>query len=176
MRLSLQRLGDNPRDHDELSFERPINEDACDVSGLRSDSAEGEWFSSPSSSIPSSSSVKGKEPSTKTLGKGEEEREKKTRHGHGPWKMQPPPPPPHWHPNVSPDRPGATLESRRFVGGNEEFDYASIEIPGEGEEGMGMGWWYAMDDRGVFQVYGAETSGMCIFAIFHFFLQSTADT
>lgn len=136
MRLSLQRLGDNPRDHD--GGHVPTG-DVCDVSGLRADVPDSAWGVHPQA-LDSSSGNDG------MMAK---------------WKMHPPAPPPHWHPNNlnnpnAPERPALKHEyesARRFVGGNEEFDFDKIEIPGEDKS-----WEYGMDDRGVFQIYDSARS------------------
>lgn len=138
MRLSLQRLGDNPRDHDGALI--PTG-DICDVSGLRAD-------------VPDSVLRIYGPPASTANGKGNEEVDGETK-----WKMHPPAPPPHWHPNNFPpnaERPAIKHEydsARRYVGGNEEFDFNAIEIPGVDEE-----WEYALDDRGVFQIYDAKSA------------------
>lgn len=138
MRLSNQRLGDNPRDHDGAHV--PTG-DMCDVSGLRADVPDSAW----GVDRPSGSTSNAKE-------NGEVDSQPK-------WKMHPPAPPPHWHPNnflPNAVRPAIKHEyesERRYVGGNEEFDFNSIEIPGVDEE-----WEYALDDRGVFQIYDSTPS------------------
>ncbi|KAF9516503.1 hypothetical protein BS47DRAFT_1292245 [Hydnum rufescens UP504] len=67
MRVSLQRLGDNPRDHD--AEWAGLSEEVRDVPCVRPDAPESAWHPSPD-----------KEDATVE-----------------PWKIYPPPPPPHWH-------------------------------------------------------------------------------
>ena len=67
MQTSKQRLGDNPRDYDEVFV--GLDESVCGPSGVRPDA---EW-------------------SAKLDGKPEDTNEFE------PWKIYPPPPPPHWH-------------------------------------------------------------------------------
>lgn len=123
MRVSLQRLGDNPRDHD--ADPAPLDPSACDVAGLKPDTTEEEWLAMESS--PSNGA---------------------DAHKTDPWKIYPPPPPPHWHPAINSDKPSTNLDaSRRTVAGNEEFKFEECEIPGSDS------WEYAIDDRGVFQIY-----------------------
>lgn len=104
MRISLQTLGDNPKDHDDSYI--PLEPSACDVAGLRADTTEEEWTSMDK---PSSSTT----PITQ-------------------WKIYPPPPPPHWHPTIPYlEKPSTNPDtSRKYVGGAEEFDFAQCEIPG----------------------------------------------
>ena len=106
MDLSLQRLGDDLRDHDAKYI--PLNPNTCDVAGFRPDTTEAQWeemMSSASNIAPTQS----------------------------PWKVYPPPPPPHWHPNPRNDQPSENPESRKHVSGNEEFDFAECDIPGADE-------------------------------------------
>ena len=67
MRVSLQRLGDNPRDHD-AGF-TGLSEEIRDVPCVRPDALESTWRPSASKN------------------------EAKLK----PWNIYPPPPPPHWH-------------------------------------------------------------------------------
>jgi AMP deaminase len=126
MGASLQRLGDNPRDHDAAYI--PLNRDTCDVASLRPDTTETQW----DEMVVNSAS---------------------TQSGTNPWKVYPPPPPPHWHPSPKDDKPAANPESRKHVSGNEEFNFAECDIPGADQCE------YALDDKGVFQVY-ASSSGI----------------
>lgn len=125
MGLSLQRLGDNPRDHDAAYI--PLNSNVCDVAGLRPDTTETQWDEMVSSASDGASM------------------QSKAK----PWKVYPPPPPPHWHPNLKDEKPSENPQSRRHVSGNEEFDFTECDIPGADE------WEYVLDEKGVFQVYAS---------------------
>jgi hypothetical protein len=129
MGLSLQRLGDDPRDHDAAYI--PLRPDLCDVARLRPDMTETQWEEMVSYASSDASMQ------CKAM----------------PWKVYPPPPPPHWHPNLKDEKPSETPQSRKHVSGHEEFDFAECDIPGADE------WEYALDEKGVFQVY-ASKSGM----------------
>jgi len=78
MGASLQRLGDNPRDHDAAYIS--LNRDTCDVAGLRPDTTETQWDEMVANSASTQSET-------------------------NPWKVYPPAPPPHWHPNPKDDKP-----------------------------------------------------------------------
>ncbi|KIM28448.1 hypothetical protein M408DRAFT_141450 [Serendipita vermifera MAFF 305830] len=100
--LSLQRLGDNPRDHDG-SF-KGFAEDIGGVSGIRPDAYAALRESNGDNSHP-------------------ELREEETKFK--PWSIYPPPPPPHWHWT---DKPQATLDPASADG--DGFEFSKCEIPG----------------------------------------------
>lgn len=99
MQVSLQRLGDNPRDHDG-SF-NGIDSKIADVSGVRPDADISAYAS------PDSESKLPKSP-------------------HQPWRIYPKPPPPHWH-WVADTEP--VHESDEVKAGKEEFVFKECEIP-----------------------------------------------
>lgn len=138
MRCSLQRLGDNPRDQDG-SLNRSVlgkGRDIYDVATLRADAPRSSWTDDLNAdteppTLPSAAPA-GSLPNSAV--------------GETPWKIYPPPPPPHWRPGLGDHKPD---EPRKNVSGDEEFDFASCDIPGVDEKG----WEYAIDDKGVFQIY-----------------------
>ncbi|KAH8925347.1 AMP deaminase [Atractiella rhizophila] len=64
-----------------------------------------------------------------------------------PWKIYPAPPRPHWE-NRDPFSPS----EKPVYGSRESFDFESCEIPSKDERG----WTFALDSRGVYQVYGEK--------------------
>ncbi|KAF8318321.1 AMP deaminase [Cantharellus anzutake] len=129
MQRSLQRLGDNPRDHDAEFAD--IDESVRDVPCIKVDA--------PITSYPRANPAAQDNP----------------KREHIAWEIFPPPPPPHWHrsdagsleahPNPATDR--------KHVSGNEEFDFTKCEIPGIAEGDMAT-WDFALDE-GVYQTYDA---------------------
>ena len=101
MQVSLQRLGDNPRDHDG-SF-HGVDPKITDVSGVRSD-ADISAYASPDfeDKLPSSP--------------------------YKPWRIYPKPPPPHWRwtTDTEPVHGGDVTKA-----GDEEFVFTKCEIPGD---------------------------------------------
>lgn len=100
MQVSLQRLGDNPRDYDGNfnGFDPKI----ADVSGVRPD-ADISAYASP----------------------GWEDKLPKSPYK--PWRIYPKPPPPHWHWTADTEPvPGIEKEEA----GKEEFVFEKCEIPG----------------------------------------------
>lgn len=165
MRLSLQRLGDNPQHIDRESSASPLPAAECDVAGLRADSVLRSAHLESSENEQSGGSEQGR-----------------------PWGIYPSPPPPHWHPSHANtltlnNTDASSLpvskteelgpathpdpEGRRHVSGFEEFDFGSCEIPGVVQEGDGAGWEYGIDERGVYQVYATSASGKDAFIPFH---------
>ncbi|KAH7885397.1 hypothetical protein F5I97DRAFT_1928781 [Phlebopus sp. FC_14] len=119
---SLQRLGDNPRDHD--GHFHGIVEGFAEVSGVKpnTDFAKAKLRESP----------------------------------YQPWKMYPKPPPPHWH-FTSKEK---IVTADGFVTPeDEEFQFANCEIPGA------QSWSFAIDDKGVYQVYSAMENNRPLFDI-----------
>jgi AMP deaminase len=100
MKVSLQRLGDNPRDHDELFT--GIDPKIADVSGVRPD-ADISAYVSPDSG------------------------DKLPNYPSKPWRIYPKPPPPHWRwtTNTEPVHGGDEVQA-----GKEEFVFKKCEIPG----------------------------------------------
>jgi len=102
--ISLQRLGDNPRDHDGVfkGFAHNIG----GVSGVRPDAYATLREAGVDQSHP-------------------ELREEETKFR--PWKIYPPPPPPHWHwtdkPTINPSVDGVTSSN------GDEFNFKTCEIP-----------------------------------------------
>jgi AMP deaminase len=100
MQVSLQWLGDNPRDHD--GYFNGLDPKMADVSGVRPDANISAYIS------PVSEDTLPKSP-------------------HRPWRIYPSPPPPHWHwtPDTEPVR-----GSNERRAGQEEFAFEKCEIPG----------------------------------------------
>jgi AMP deaminase len=121
MMRSLQRLGDDPRDHDD--YFQPFVEEYADVSSVR-----------PDTPLPAISVSE--ENGSSFI----------------PWKIYPEPPPPHWHWKdktfINPD--GTTKAG-------EEFEFEKCVIPGPHE-----GWSFAVDEKGVYQVYDRNKGRYCI--------------
>jgi AMP deaminase len=130
MAISLQRLGDNPRDHDGVF--KGFAHDVGGVSGVRPDAYAALREANGDQAHPEL-----------------REEEKKFR----PWKIYPAPPPPHWHwtdkptMNTSVDGKPEVIED----GHGDKFDFKKCEIP-EADR-----WVYKIDDKGVFQVYDSDT-------------------
>ncbi len=155
MEISLQRLGDNPRDHDG-SFSGFYPSNAADVNGLRPD-IDPSYAEDPSNASPDHTTFPA-------------------------WKIYPPPPPAHWHwqgrdsqgqvegeggegvdvshrgpdgevravPVDSSGGSGAHNKSEeRGTSGADAFDFAKCEIPGLEESGFEFG----LNAEGVYQVY-----------------------
>jgi AMP deaminase len=104
MAISLQRLGDNPRDHDGVF--KGFAHDIGGVSGVRPDAYAALREASGDKSHP-------------------ELREEETKFQ--PWKIYPPPPPPHWHWT---DQPTINTSVDGALGYGDEFDFKTCEIPG----------------------------------------------
>jgi len=100
MQVSLQRLGDNPRDHD--GHFQGLDPKIADVSGVRPD-ADISAYISPDS--------EGKLP----------------RSPYKPWRIYPKPPPPHWHWIADTEPVHGSDEAEA---GKEEFVFRKCEIPG----------------------------------------------
>ncbi|KIJ64424.1 hypothetical protein HYDPIDRAFT_89984 [Hydnomerulius pinastri MD-312] len=119
---SLQRLGDNPRDHD--GHFNGIAEGFADVSGV----------------TPNANFAK----------------VKVTESPYQPWCIYPKPPPPHWHftakQNVVTSDGGVTPQ-------DDEFDFSKCQIPGP------QSWNFALDDKGVYQVYSTAEDQTPLFDI-----------
>ncbi|KLO14771.1 AMP deaminase [Schizopora paradoxa] len=129
MRLSKQRLGDNPRDRDDVFTD--IDEELQGVNGIRPDANF-------------SNHVK------KT------EKVQPTPKNERPWKIYPKPPPPHWHwkakkSSISGENGlnGIPESIEKSEIDEEDFDLDQCEIPGADEEQR----WFKLDERGVYQVY-----------------------
>lgn len=100
MQVSLQRLGDNPRDHDG-NF-NGIDPEITDVSGVRPD-ADISAYTSPDSE------------------------DKLPKSPYTPWRIYPEPPPPHWHWTADTE---PVFGSKKVEAGKEEFVFEECEIPG----------------------------------------------
>ena len=100
MKVSLQRLGDNPRDHD--GHFTGLDPKVADVSGVRPDADISAYTSSDSEA-------------------------KLPKSPYKPWRIYPKPPPPHWHwtADTEPVHGAGETEAR-----NEEFVFKKCEIPG----------------------------------------------
>jgi AMP deaminase len=147
MKISLQRLGDNPADHDG-TFSGFYPATKADVNGLRPDVDPYQADQKPA---------------------GEDQGESKA------WKIYPEPPPPHWHwkgaglpegeggegydesgraadghvKGVPVDTFAEEKAKNRGTNGSEGFNMDDCEIPGaDGRE-----WEFEMDEAGVYQVY-----------------------
>lgn len=128
IRLSKQRLGDNPRDYDGVF--NGVDEDLATPSGVRPD-ADVDPFQNHNHTTTTTN--------TTAMNK--------------PWKIYPRPPPPHWH-----WKDKTSLSSSGNVHDHdalhsiqqspeEEFDFSSCEIPASDSLE------FAMDRAGVYQVY-----------------------
>lgn len=73
-----------------------------------------------------------------------------------PWSIYPRPPPPHWHWKDK----GIVSADGTTRSGDDEFEYEKCEIPGEH-----LGWSYAIDVKGVFQVYD-DSKGEFLLSVF----------
>jgi AMP deaminase len=100
MQVSLQRLGDNPRDHD--GNLRGPDPKIADVSGVRPD-ADISAYTSPDSE------------------------DRLPRSPYKPWRIYPKPPPPHWHWTADTEPVHGGDEA---MAGKEEFMFEKCEIPG----------------------------------------------
>ena len=69
------------------------------------------------------------------------------------WRLYPRPPPPHWH--WKGKGTSVPQSSGDHIVEDEEFDKSACEIP------AGHDWNFAIDEKGVFQIYEGE--GTCIF-------------
>lgn len=149
MKYSLQRLGDNPRDHDGVF--QGFSADIGGVSGVRPDAWD-ELLEKAKTKPPAPRPlVTGYPPVTidpvvaakqtaSVPGLNAEESQFK------PWRIYPKPPPPFWH------WKDAHTVGARGAPADEEFVFQSLEIPGEAE-GEGAGLEFEIDAKGVFQVY-----------------------
>ena len=102
MQVSLQRLGDNPCDHNRQF--QGLNPTIADVSGVRP-YADIFAYISPDSE------------------------DKLPRSPHKPWRVYPKPPPPHWHWTTNTEPEPAHGGDEAEVG-QEEFVFKKCEIPG----------------------------------------------
>lgn len=100
MQVSLQRLGDNPRDHD--GHFNGLDPKIADVSSVRPD-ADISVYTSPDSEA------------------------KLPKSPYKPWRIYPKPPPPHWH-RIADTKP--IRESKEAEADKEEFAFNKCEIPG----------------------------------------------
>jgi AMP deaminase len=100
MQVSLQRLGDNPRDHDGCF--QGLDPKIADVSGVRPDADISAYTSADSE-------------------------DKLPRSPHKPWRIYPKPPPPHWH-WIADTEPVHGSDEAEV--GKEEFVFGKCEIPG----------------------------------------------
>ena len=100
MQVSLQQLGDNPRDHD--GHFQGLDPKIADVSGVRPD-VDISAYTSP------------------------ESEDKLPRSPYKPWRIYPKPPPPHWHWTTNTEPVHGSDEAE---GGKEEFVFGKCEIPG----------------------------------------------
>ncbi len=137
LELSLQRLGDNPRDHDG-TFQGFYPKSASDINGLKPDgnlkTCEDPGIASPGSSTETSLPA---------------------------WKIYPPPPPPHWHwkpaeNGVKPDLAGMDSETGESGAGpssanrdGQIFKFIDCSIPGESSRRCD----FALNDEGVYEVW-----------------------
>ncbi|KAA1469716.1 AMP deaminase [Dentipellis sp. KUC8613] len=152
---SLQRLGDNPRDHDGVFRGLPAG--TADVAGVHPDvdvaalplpknvddnasvGVSGEHYALAQENG-NGKAVEGEEEGE---GEGEEEG---MRSPFKPWRIYPPPPPPHWHWTATQEVVPSSV-SAPAQGQGADFVFADCEIPGNTE------WDFALDDTGVYQVY-----------------------
>ena len=104
MQVSLQRLGDNPRDHDGCFH--GLDPKITDVSGVRPD-ADISAYASPDSE------------------------DKLPKSPYKPWGIYPEPPPPHWRWTDDTEPVHGSGEAKA---GDEEFVYEKCEIPGSHDD------------------------------------------
>jgi hypothetical protein len=136
MAVSLQRLGDNPRDHDGAF--KGFSDDLGGVSGIRPDAYA--------------------KLQSKETGETRNPKLKEDQRQFEPWKIYPKPPPPHWHWKAKNPQPNSPpLSSSTGIpmlvsdeGEGDGFEFDQCEIPGKHE------WVYRLDSKGVFQVYRAD--------------------
>lgn len=136
MAVSLQRLGDNPQDHDGTF--KGFSDDLGGVSGVRPDAY---------AKLQSKENGGSRYPQLK-----EDQRQFE------PWKIYPRPPPPHWHWKAKNPQPNSPPVSNSVdvpmpvsdEGEGDGFEFEKCEIPGKHE------WVYRLDSKGVFQVYRAD--------------------
>lgn len=143
MRLSRQRLEDDPRSYD--------GEFWCDDVSVPPAPADGD------------AGAPNQQSSTADDGEG-----KRARAPFPPWKIYPEPPRPHWEPGPSastalPDhawkQSALTDEESKEAWKKNEFRFEECEVPGIDEtRGGGQGWDFEMDDKGVYQVYDPTAS------------------
>ncbi|KIY51550.1 AMP deaminase [Fistulina hepatica ATCC 64428] len=119
---SRQRLGDNPKDHDDTFS--GLDDAHADVPGMRPDAT-------PENNAPPTS------PPFK------------------PWKIYPPPPPHHWHWTDN-EAVVAQNGDASAPNGHASFRFEDCEIPGVRDD-----WNFAIDDKGVFQVYAIDDHTQC---------------
>ncbi|OCH92633.1 AMP deaminase [Obba rivulosa] len=119
-----QRLGFNPKDHDDLFHGIP--DEISDVSGVRPD-ANHVSYPAPESPLKA-------------------------------WKIYPRPPPPHWHWK---GKDAVMHHSGTEEDEDEEFIFENCEIPGPDPHG----WHFAIDEKGVYQVYQNEQDQSPLFNI-----------
>lgn len=100
MQVSLQRLGDNPRDHD--GYFQGLDPKIADVSGARPDADISAYAS-------------------------QDAEDKLPRSPYNPWRIYPKPPPPHWHWTANTEPVHGSDEAEA---GKEEFVFAKCKIPG----------------------------------------------
>jgi AMP deaminase len=157
MKYSLQRLGDNPRDHDGVF--QGFSADIGGVSEVRPD-AWHELLEKTKTKHPAPPPlVTGYPPATTDSATAAKQTASipGLNAGEGqfnPWRIYPRPPPPFWH-----------WKDAHTVGAlgafsDEEFVFRPSEAPGEAE-GEGAGLEFEIDAKGVFQVYrrGAVAEG-----------------
>lgn len=148
MAISLQRLGDNPKDHDG-DFTGFYPASAADVNGLKPD------INANGAEDPHSAPAE-------------------QRQEFAPWQVYPPPPPAHWHwqsgdvvgnggegieaseryangqPKLVSDNTNHSVDTRG-TNGSEGFNFEDCQIPGKDERGYA----FALDDDGLYQIYAS---------------------
>lgn len=141
LELSLQRLGDDPRDHDG-TFQGFFPASCSDINGLK-----------PDADLSRSENPEMAGPGGSTDSKLEA------------WKIYPPPPPPHWHwtpaeNGVKPDFAGRNGDGNGSGSGpstgNRDglvFKFEDCEIPGEATRRCES----ALNDEGVYQVWDVDS-------------------
>lgn len=155
MKYSLQRLGDNPRDHDGVF--QGFSTDIGGVSGVRPDAWDEVLKRDKIKPLAPRPMVTGYPPATidpvvaakqtaSIPGLNAQESQFK------PWRIYPKPPPPFWH------WKDAHTVGALGTSADEEFVFKSLEIPGEAE-GEGEGLEFEIDSKGVFQVYRSGVVG-----------------
>ncbi|PVF97684.1 putative AMD1-AMP deaminase [Serendipita vermifera] len=135
MGISLQRLGDNPKDYDGVF--KGFAEDLGGVTGVRPDAY---------------AAVRAKQESKEAPDLKPDGR------GFAPWKIYPKPPPPHWHWKPKPQGGGSLpmgVEPHPVSseGEGNGFDFAECTIPDSSS------WVFELDAQGVYQVYKGEKKG-----------------
>jgi len=167
MRYSLQRLGDNPRDHDGVF--QGFSANIGGVNGVRPDAWHELLEQSKTKPPVPQPLVTGYPAATDPADAAKQTASIPGLNGEGgqfkPWRIYPKPPPPFWH------WKDAHTVGALGTSANEEFVFRPLDVPGEAE-GEGEGLEFEIDAKGVFQIYrrgvvGEGESNHCLRDIQH---------